>query len=60
MLAITALVYTVSKLIFGAHKSRYKWKKQAVLVRAADNGTFGDDVSEETQDHTVLSATMLF
>lgn len=35
-------------------------KKQAVLVRAADNGTFGDDVSEETQDHTVLSATMLF
>lgn len=48
MLAITALIYTVSKLIFGAHKSRYKWKKQAVLVRAADNGTSRDDVRPRT------------
>lgn len=62
MLVIITFVYTALKFVFSAHKSRYKWKVRAVLVRAAgDRASRADGVRRPgaAQGVTVQSATKI-
>lgn len=48
MLVIITFVYIALKFVFSAHKSRYKWKNRAVLVRAVGDRASMADGSEKT------------